>query len=113
MGEYFMKKRSYPGSVRVGESLYEVALVPHLLDGNKIDANSRGFCERTPDGIKRILIDRTMSEELIFETFVHEAPHALEYEYDLNIKHKLIHKLEAPLAKFLKDNFHLRWRKPV
>lgn len=106
-----MKRKSYPGSVRVGKSLYELALVPHLVDGDKVDDKSRGFCERTPDGIKRIVIDRTMSEDLIFETFIHECLHALEYEYGLKIKHKLIHELEAPLAEFLKANFQLRWKK--
>lgn len=33
----------------------------------------------------------------MIETFLHEFLHAVDFEYDLKISHKLIYRLERPL----------------
>lgn len=67
---------------------------------------------------QRILICSKMSPRKRVEIFVHEALHALDDVYDLNISHDLIHAIEAPIVDLLIDNWPwvfeaLRERRPA
>ena len=52
-----------------------------------------------------ISLKKSLSTEDKLEYFVHELIHALDHEYDLNIPHKLVYKLQKPIADFLRANF--------
>jgi len=95
--EWPPKKRDYPRQVVVGDSIYDVKFV------RKIDAdNTLGLC---CSGSKTIWIRQKQTRQDTFLTFIHELLHAIEFEYELNIEHKLIHDLEKPIADLLFDNF--------
>lgn len=38
------------------------------------------------------------------EIFIHEVLHAIEYEYDIALPHKLVYALQGPLALLLTQN---------
>lgn len=54
-----------------------------------------------------ILQGQTPWERL--KTFVHELMHAVEYDYGIEIDHKLIYALEMPLAYLLWSNCTIEW----
>lgn len=64
--------------------------------------DTRGEC--SPEGI--ISIAQGISREQVYETLVHELLHAIEFEYGIDIPHKLIYELEVPLTEFLLQNFN-------
>ncbi len=46
-----------------------------------------------------------MSPYGLLRTFVHECLHALEFEYNIQIRHKTVYELEEAICAFLIDNF--------
>ena len=105
-----LKKSSYPGAIKYKRRLYELVLTPMLVEGDRPDGETRGFCQRTPD-IKRIVLLKKLNKKELFETLLHECLHLIELEEGFDIPHHLIEKLEAPLAQLLFDNFHVSFKK--
>lgn len=105
-----LKKKSYPGAVKYKRKLYELTLAPVILDGDKVTDGDRGFCQKTAE-VQRIVLHSKMNKKLLFETFLHECLHLIEYEEGFEIPHHLIEKLEEPLAKLLLQNFNIEFRK--
>lgn len=104
------KKSDYPAAIKYGRKMYELTLTPMLLEGDRIDDNARGFCQKTKD-IQRIVMLKSLSRKVLFETLLHECLHLIEYEEGIAIPHGLVEKLERPLAKLLLDNFELRFKR--
>lgn len=103
-----MRKKSYPSSIKVRNRRYRVVLSPIIAENGLDDTNLRGWCDPQE---KIILLRNTLSEKELFETFVHELLHAIEFEWKTEIPHALVYKLEGPLVQVLKTNFKLSFRR--
>jgi hypothetical protein len=53
---------------------------------------------------RQITILHGMSDTETIKTLIHEVFHAMEFEYQLEIKHKTVHALEEAVLKLLKLN---------
>lgn len=95
-----MKRRFYPKYIKIGNTKYAVSFARHV----SADHTDRGICDLKD---KQILLKDNMGEKLTFETFLHETLHGISQEYNYEIPHALIHRLEESFAKFLRDNFHI------
>jgi hypothetical protein len=92
-----MRRKDYPKTLNIGDEVYTVKFVRKFKDRRTV-----GECDSSAKEI-RIKTGQGPSETL--KTFLHEVMHALfEFEHDVNIPHKLIYKLEAPISQFLRDN---------
>lgn len=64
------KKSDYPAAIKYGRKMYELHLTPMLLEGDKADDTARGFCQKTKD-VQRIVILKTLTPKVLFETLLH------------------------------------------
>lgn len=95
-----LKRSEYPKTLHVGTEIYTVKFV------RKLPNTTVGECDPEAKEI-RILCGQSREETL--KTFIHEIIHALvEFEHDIEIKHKLVYALEGPLYQFLRDNVFSR-----
>lgn len=92
-----LKKREYPKEIYIGGSVYKIKFVRTVLR----DHGNAGCCD--PEK-KEIRIKYGQSPKETFSTFVHECIHALEFEHDLRISHKLVYQLELAVMDFLMQN---------
>lgn len=100
-----MRRSDCPRHVFIKDSFYTVLFKRNLADFIGIKSVI-GYC----DGEKQIIfIQIGLSAEVLFATFMHEVMHSIEFEYNIKIPHKLIYKMDAPLAKFLADNCDMAW----
>ncbi len=90
------KIRQYPKSVIIKDEEYKIRFV------RKLGPKTFGECD--PE-TREIRIRFGQGREETLKTMIHELFHAIEFEYDLKIKHRLIHNLEEPLFLFLLSNF--------
>jgi hypothetical protein len=87
-----------PAKLRIKKSI-EYAIVRQDLI--KDDPKCLGLC----DGDARVIfIKSNQSDTQEWETFIHEAFHAIEFEFNIKIPHALIHTLEKPILRVLKLN---------
>ena len=85
--------------VKVGGLIYKIKYVhPHVIDGDcgKFDANNL-----------TILINESLSLEMQRTTILHEIIEAINYNYELNLKHNKITTLESTFFQILKENKQL------
>jgi hypothetical protein len=73
------------------------------LNGSKghkiLPAGKINFCWGETDfAVRTITLWHDQAPRKLLETFIHEYLHAVEYEYDLKIPHKLVSTLEKPIA---------------
>jgi hypothetical protein len=94
------KVRDYPVEVAVGDSVYELRFVRSIPEAQ----NAVGLCD---EGAQVIKIAYGQSPRERFRTFLHELLHAVDFEYKLRLPHRLIYRLEGPLADAL---LNLGWR---
>ena len=93
-------RKLYPRTLKVAGRDWKVRFVNKIEDGTKA-RDTIGLCDPY-DATLFILAGQSPEER--FVTFVHEFLHALEEEYEFELGHRVIRKLEGPLAKFLLDN---------
>lgn len=92
-----LKRRDYPKELHIESEIYRIKFVRKFKDKSTV-------AEADPESKEiRILCGQTHDETL--KCFIHEVLHTLEFENDLDIKHKLIYALEKPIFNFLRDNF--------
>lgn len=91
--------RQYPKTVKVADEIYKIKFV-RKVPGQ--DENTMGLCDPETRVIS-IKLGQSVTET--FNTFIHEVLHAFEYEYDLEVPHKLIYAFERALSDFLLTNF--------
>jgi hypothetical protein len=84
---------NYPKFIYFGPERYKVKFV-------KMD----DYGETDPV-MKEIRIKKDISPRETMSTFIHELLHVVEFEADIPIKHKTIHRLEKALFELLVDNF--------
>jgi len=90
----------YPTHIRItGKVRYQIAWVDQFAD--KYDIDTTGIC---CEESKTIFIKKGMRTMATLEAIVHEYYHALAYEYNIDIPHWLIYKLEKPTARTWKLN---------
>jgi hypothetical protein len=89
-------ERSYPKRIIVNEEEYTVTFQKKV-----IDANTLGICD---SGEKRIVIKKGITPKERFSTYIHEVLHAIEFEYEVEIKHEVVYALEEALIKYLLEN---------
>ena len=86
-----------PKRLYIGHEVYKVKFVKKYKDPRQ-----RGECDSEN---KQITILAGMSKRSTITTLIHETLHAIEFECDFDIKHKLIYNLETALYEFYLDNF--------
>lgn len=93
-----------PNHVRISKSVtYEIVWTDDFV--NDKDKTQMGECWFEA---KQIKINKNQSPTEAFKTFVHEALHAIQFEYpDLKLTHPQIYKLEDILYRVLKLNNYL------
>lgn len=91
--------KKYPRRVYVRDSYYKILFVE--AEDKDLDG-AIGICDPARQFIK---IRKGMSPRETLATFIHEMAHALEFEYNIPIKHKAVYKLEKAVFNLLLDNF--------
>lgn len=95
------RKSEYPKEVSIpckdGDiQVYKVEWVRKFKDKDTV-----GECDPS-DHVIRIQLGQTRSE--MFQCFIHEILHAIEFEFPIQLSHRNIYKLETALFQLLKLN---------
>jgi hypothetical protein len=91
-----------PRKILVKDAVYEVKFVRQLPEvKDRFKGTTIGVT--CPD-TQTILLKQGLSKEDRVRIFFHELLHAIEFEYGVPIAHKLIYRLEGPLAQVIVDN---------
>lgn len=90
-------QRSYAATWLVGDDLWELKFVKSCGDND----SNRGLCDPTN---RTCYILKGMSNQEIFDTFLHEFMHSIEFEQEIDLPHSAIEKLELGISKFISDN---------
>jgi hypothetical protein len=91
--------KKYPKTLNVKDETYEIRMVARIPGETK---GLSGLC----DGDRRIIwIRKNQSPVGLFRTFTHEVLHALEFEWKIPIRHKMVYQLELALSALMTDNF--------
>lgn len=91
-----IQEKEYPKFLYIGDTVYKIKFVK-TLPGNIV-----GLC----DSLKEtIYIKKGLGPSSTLKTFIHESLHALEFYYNIPIKHKVVAKLENAIFDLLMQNF--------
>lgn len=96
------KLSSYPKELEIGGETYRIRFIPYQKRPEKDGKRFYGYCD---NDLRTIEIMRGQGREESFKTLIHEILHAMEFEYEFDIPHRLVARLEEPLFRFLIDNF--------
>lgn len=96
-----MRQKDFPKEITVGDNIWSVRFVRHIPH----DVPGRICLGLAEPSEQIIFIKMGQKPKARLHAFLHEILHVLEYEYDLSIPHRLIYRLEDPLARFLMDNY--------
>lgn len=91
-----------PRELRIGDGEWRVKFCRLIDPGTHYSNEIQGDCDPSE---KVIRIKTNQSPHTRLETFLHEILHAFEFEYEFELGHPLIEKLEVALGAFLRDNF--------
>lgn len=94
----FPKTREYPNQVIVNGNYWDIKFCRKTPDNPPSDL---GLCD---PGIKTLFIRYKQSSRETFMTFCHELLHAIEDEYEIDIPHNVIYKLEDAIADLVENN---------
>lgn len=88
-----------PAQVKIKNKVtYEIAWVDSFKDPKTL-----GECRFEA---RQIVLKKHQSERETFKTFVHELLHAVDYERNVRIPHKLVYGLEDAIYYLI---FHNKW----
>jgi hypothetical protein len=91
--------RDYPRAIWVDGQRWRVVFKsPVIFDGEHV----RG---RAVKADRLVEVDSKQDPRLRLRTFIHEALHALEFEYGFKLRHQSILDLEEPIVDLLVDNW--------
>jgi hypothetical protein len=91
--------KAYKREYHVGEETYSLRFVAKIPGES---SETLGLCD--PES-RVIYVKKGLSKAMLFRTVTHELIHALEFEYELPIKHSLVYQLERALVDMLLMNF--------
>jgi hypothetical protein len=98
LGQWKIKSVKIPSKIRLKKGVEYQIVRQDLIDD---DPSCLGIC----NGLTKTIIIKTgLSDRLTLETLIHELLHAICFEFEVKIPHKLIYALEAPIIKILKLN---------
>lgn len=86
----------YPNTMLVGDSVWEIKLVKDIQQ-----SDAYGACDPQT---KTIYIEMAQTRKEMMSTLIHELIHAIEIEYGLTIRHKLVNNLEVAITNLLIEN---------
>lgn len=90
--------KDIPKTLVIGETVWDVKMVKKVPGAKE----AVGLCDNDN---KEILIVKGQGRYETLKTLIHEILHSFEYEYNLDIDHRLIYALEEPILAFLVDNW--------
>lgn len=96
-----MRQRDFPKQIVVKDSIWEIRFVRKIHFGSAGTYTSYGLCD---PGDKVVYIQMRQSPKERLVTFVHEVLHVFEEEYNIQLGHGIINKLQYPLAEFIVEN---------
>lgn len=92
-----LKRSQYPKQLVIGDSVYKIRFVRKF--------KHKDVLAECDPGDHEIRIKQGQSKDETFACLIHEVLHALiEFEGEIDIKHKDIYLLEALLVDFFKYN---------
>lgn len=91
-----MKQKHFPRELVIKDDIWKVRFV------RKISDNTLGLCDPSE---KTIYIKQGQSYQERLDTFLHEVVHAINFEYNFEIKHNHVYKLAEAMAKIYIENF--------
>lgn len=95
------RQKDYPKEILVGDSVYQVRFVRRITQVSEKGKETLGLCCPSE---KEILLVQGMDARERLSTLLHELLHAIEFEYDIDLPHALVYKLEGPLTQLILDN---------
>lgn len=92
-------RKRYPKELLIGDETYSIKFV------SKVDKGSCDVVGNCNPTTRRIRIKNDLSAADTFYTFIHEVLHAMEFEYEVDIKHSHIYMLEKAISDLFLQNF--------
>lgn len=89
-----------PKSIKVGDEIYQIKFRKLIRCGL-----GPGVVGLTDPNDRIIYLKRGQTSSELMTTFIHEILHAINFEYEIKIKHKLIYNLEGCIYQVIIDNF--------
>jgi hypothetical protein len=86
-----------PKKIKIGGLVFKVELYENLTAGAQSYGQMRPMEQK-------IVIDKTLSEQMQEQTFIHEILEVIDSNYELKLEHRNISVLEAALYQVIKDN---------
>lgn len=96
----FLSFKELPKTYKVQGETYKIKQAKLAI---KEDARAIASCD--PETRTIVFRQDLTNKRELFKTLIHELLHALEFEYSLNLPHKVIRDLEEPITRFLEENF--------
>jgi hypothetical protein len=93
-----MAAYNFPATLRIKRAIW------HIIITNTLDFDGQTVFGLCVPRTRTIYIKKNLTMRLALRTFWHEVSHAFEYEYDLNLGHRKINKLEVALADLIRFN---------
>jgi len=90
--------RDIPKTVLVNGNIWEIRYCRSIEN----EPDAVGLCDSHD---KEILIVTSICQDEKARTLIHELIHAIEFEYDIQIPHNLVYKLEEPIYRLICDNW--------
>lgn len=97
-----IKRRFYPKTIKVRKTNYKIIFVEKIKGRVAKGQAIVGYCNQKK---KHLVIRDSQTDREAFSTLLHECLHAIEFEYEIKIKHKLVYELEKAMEQLLRDNF--------
>lgn len=102
-----MRQKDFPKEIEIGKSAWTIKFVKninHFVGKGKVCV---GLCDYENS---TIYIRQGLEPRYRLEVFCHELLHALDDEFDLNLTHKMIYKLDKAISLLLIQNFLPQFR---
>lgn len=94
--------KEFPKEIEIKDGIFYKIKFKRTLQNSKYD----GICFFHD---KEIWISTGLTRRERLETFWHEVQHALDYEWELKIPHKMIYNLEKPMSFLFSRNTWIQW----
>lgn len=86
----FPELEDYPDTIRIGKTSWKISFSNEVLKDDWA-----GYC---CDESRTIYLAAGMGKKETFVTLVHELLHAMDFDFDIRIPHRVVYGLEEPLA---------------
>ena len=94
--------RDYPRTWLIHHCIWHLKFKRSVDENHEKNKDTLGLCDPSSQTLY-IRLNQVPRETL--ETFIHEVLHAFEEEYEVQLGHRVINKLEKAIADFILNNF--------